>query len=158
QVLLSLVSQQLARDRLPVGTGLLDLGSHRLKDLQQPEHVFQLLHPGLPSDFPSLKSLDPLRNNLPRQLTSFVGREREIGEVQRLLKSSALLTLTGSGGCGKTRLALQIAAEALEEYPDGVWLAELASLTDPALVPQAVASALGVQEEGGQELVQTQRA
>src|SRR5207248_10824042 len=94
-------------------------------------------------------------NNLPRQLTSFVGREKEMVEVRQLLSTTALLTLTGSGGCGKTRLALQVAADLLEEYADGVWLVELASLADPALVPQAVASALGVREAPGRPLTGT---
>src|SRR5262249_49531359 len=127
---------------------LRSLGSHRLRDLQRPEQVYQLLHPELPADFPPLKSLDALPNNLPRQLTRFIGREQAILEVKRLLASSALLTLTGSGGCGKSRLALQVGADLLEEYADGVWLVELAALSDPERVPQAVATALGVREAG----------
>src|SRR5205814_8595526 len=113
-----------------------------LKDLQQPEHVFQLLHPDLPNDFPPLRSLEAFAHNLPRQLTSFIGREREMAEIRRLLSTTSLLTLTGAGGTGKTRLALQVAAELVEAYADGVWLVELAALADPALVPQTVASAL----------------
>src|SRR5262245_58531847 len=92
------------------------------------------------------------RHNLPRQLTSFVGRERELADVGRLLASAPLLTLTGAGGCGKTRLALRAAADAVDNYPDGVWLVELAPVTDPALVPQAVATALGVREAPGRSL------
>jgi predicted ATPase len=137
------------------GAALRDLGAHRLKDLQAPERVFQLVHPALPAAFPPLRSLDALPNNLPRQLTSFVGRERELAQVRRLLAAAPLLTLTGVGGCGKTRLALQAAADALEAYPDGVWLVELAPLADPALVPQAVAAALGVREEPGRPLAAT---
>ena len=137
------------RDALPAGASLRDLGEHRLQDLQRPEQVFQLLHPDLPADFPPLRSLDALPNNLPRQLTSFVGREQEMAEVKRLLAATRLLTLTGVGRRGKTRLALQVAAELLEAYPDGVWLVELAPLADPALVPQTVAAALGVREEPG---------
>nr|CAA9217654.1 Transcriptional regulator, AfsR family [uncultured Armatimonadetes bacterium] len=155
QTLLSLAAQELVRDCLPDDTTLRDLGLHRLRDLQRPEQVFHLVHPGLPSEFPPLRSLDTLPNNLPRQLTSFVGREREMAEVKRLLGASCLLTLTGSGGCGKTRLAVQVAADSLDEYPDGVWLVDLAALSDPSLVPQAAASALGVREEPGRPLIET---
>ena len=155
QILLSLeTGQMLEKDPLP-GIGLRDLGSHRLKGLQQPEKLFQVSHPDLPSDFPPLKSLDAFAHNLPRQLTSFVGREREMAEVIRLLGTTYLLTLTGVGGAGKTRLALQVAAEITEEYPDGVWLVELAALSDPDHVPQAVASALGVREVPGRPLLST---
>src|SRR5579871_657037 len=151
QVLLSLATQELTRDALPPSASLLAMGEHRLRDLNRPETVFQLLHPDLPAEFPLLKSLDnaALPNNLPQQLTSFIGREKEIDEVKRLLEKSHLLTLTGSGGCGKTRLALQVAADLLEQYPDGVWLVELAPLSDPVLAPQTVASVLGFDEQTG---------
>jgi predicted ATPase/class 3 adenylate cyclase len=155
QVLLSGVTQGLAGAALPAGASLRDLRVHRLGDLERPEHAFQLLHADLPAEFPPPRSLDTLPNNLPRQLTSFVGREKQIAEVKRLLAGTCLLTLTGSGGCGKTRLSLQVAADLLEGYPDGVWLAELAPLSDPVVVPQAVASALGVHEEPGRSLLQT---
>jgi predicted ATPase/class 3 adenylate cyclase len=155
QVLLSLPTEQIVRDALPAGVALRDLGSHRLKDLQRPEQVFQLLHPDLPADFPSLASLDALPNNLPLQVTSFIGREREMAEVKRLLEGTRLLTVTGAGGTGKTRLALQVAAELLTEYPDGVWLVELAPLADPTLVPQTVAAVLGVKEQPGTPITQT---
>src|ERR687888_576548 len=95
------------------------------------------------------------RTNLPVQLTSFIGREREIAEVRRLLSTTRLLTLTGAGGCGKTRLAIEVAGAVVGDYPDGVWLMELAPLADPGLVPQAVASALGIREEPGKPLSQT---
>ncbi len=147
QTLLSLATTELVRDALAEGVSLRPLGAHRLKDLHRPEQVFQLVHSGLPHDFPPLQSLDALPNNLPIQLTNFIGREREIVEVKRLLDTARLLTLTGAGGCGKTRLALQVAAEGAEEYPDGVWLVDLAALTDAALVPQTVATALGLREE-----------
>src|SRR5207302_9191926 len=130
----------LVRDRLPPGLALRGLGTHRLKDLAEPEQVFQLEHPELPTEFPPLRSLSTLLNNLPVQPTTFIGREREIAEVKRLLGSARLLTLTGTGGVGKTRLALQAAAEMLDAFPDGVWLVELAPLADPTLVPQTVAS------------------
>src|SRR5579884_2058809 len=149
QVLLS----QAARDLLPPDAPLMDKGSHRLKDLQQPEHVFQLAAPDLPSEFPPLRSL---RNtNLPVQTTSFIGREQEMAQLKRLFSSTRLLTLTGIGGCGKTRLALQVAADLLEDYPDGAWLVELAALSEGSPVPQSVASALGLREEPGRSLTQT---
>lgn len=132
---------------------LRNLGEHRLRDLAQPERVFQLVHPDLPAVFPAINSLDNLSHNLPRQLNSFIGREREMAEIKRLLPQANLLTLTGVGGCGKTRLALQIASEVIEDYPDGVWLVELALVSDPALVPQSVAQALGMREVAGQTLL-----
>lgn len=155
QILLSLTTRELVLEELPDGVSLGDLGEHRLKDLARPQRLFQVFAPDLPADFPPLKSLDVLPNNLPIHLTSFIGRERERAEVKRLLASSRLLTLTGAGGAGKTRLGLQVAAELLEEFRDGVWVVELASLSDPDLVPQAVASALGVREQPGRELAET---
>jgi len=157
QILLSLATQELTRDALPPDTSLLDMGTHSLRDLSRPERVFQLLHPALPADFPPLKSLDnpSFPNNLPRQLTSFIGREKEIADVTALLGKSRLLTLTGAGGSGKTRLSLQVAVEILEDYPDGVWQVELAALSDPALVPQMVASVMGIKERIGQSLTDT---
>ncbi len=149
QTLLSQATFDLVRDALPAQVTLRDLGEHRLKDLQRPEHVFELDVAGLPADFPPLQSLDAFPNNLPIQLTSFVGRERELKEVGRLLATTHLLTLTGPGGTGKTRLALQLAAEDLESFAHGVWLVELASVTDPLLVPQTVAGVLGVPQQGG---------
>ena len=157
QVLLSDVAHDLTRDTLLPSVRLRPLGEHRLRDLGRPETVFQLLHPDLPSDFPPLKSLDnpELPNNLPQQVTSFIGREKAMAEVKTLLANTRLLTLTGSGGCGKTRLGLQVAAEVLEAYPDGAWFIELAPLSDAALVPQSVALAIGVTEEPGKPLMQT---
>jgi predicted ATPase/class 3 adenylate cyclase len=155
QVLLSQTTADLMQEEKHSAVSLRPLGSHRLRDLQRPEQVYQLMHPELPADFPPLKSLDSLPNNLPRQLTRFIGREHEIAEVKRLLSTTALLTLTGAGGCGKSRLALQVAAYLLEEYADGVWLVELAALSDPALAPQTVATALGVREAPGRPLTQT---
>jgi predicted ATPase/class 3 adenylate cyclase len=155
QVLLSQPTYELVRDALPDGMSLRDLGQHRLKDLVRPEHIFQLVSPDLPADFPPLQSLNLLPNNLPRQLTSFIGREREMAEVKEGLTATALLTLTGTGGCGKTRLALQAAADLVEAYPHGVWLVELAALADPNLVAQTVASVLGVREAPGRPLTET---
>src|SRR5207237_9246110 len=130
QVRLSGAAREGVGSQLPHGATLQDRGSHRLKDLQQPEHVFQLLHPDRPGEFPPLRSLSTHPNNLPQQLTSFIGREPEIEEIRRLLEKTRLLTLTGAGGCGKTRLALQVSADLLDRYPDGVWLVELASFSD----------------------------
>ncbi len=157
QTLLSDVTQELVRDSLPPRAALQPLGEHRLKDLFRPEIVFQLLYPNLPTEFPPLKSLDnpELPNNLPVQVTSFIGREKEMGEIKDLLGKTRLLTLTGSGGCGKTRLSLQFGAEILEAFPDGVWFVELASLSDPVLVVQSVAQVVGVKEEANKSLTQT---
>jgi predicted ATPase/class 3 adenylate cyclase/Tfp pilus assembly protein PilF len=155
RILLSQATVELVRDQLPEGADLRDLGLHRLRDLTRPEQIFQLVAPGLPASFPPLRSLEAFRHNLPAQLTSFIGREREIEEVKRLLAGSRLLTLTGAGGCGKTRLALQVAADRVEAYRDGVWFVPLAALTDPALVPQTMATALGVREDPGRRLTAT---
>jgi predicted ATPase/class 3 adenylate cyclase len=155
QVLLSAATALLAKQGLTGEAGLRDLGLHHLKDLQQPEQVFQLTHPALPADFPALRSLGSLPNNLPIQLTSFIGRVKEMAEIKRRLAEARLLTLTGAGGAGKTRLALQVAADVLEGDPDGTWLVELASVADGALVPQAVASALKVTESQGTSITAT---
>ncbi len=155
QILLSDAVSGLAARDLPPGVSLRDLGSHRLKDLREPEHLLQVVHPDLPANFPPLKSLDVLPNNLPRQLTSFIGREKEMAEIKRLLSAAYLVTLTGSGGAGKTRLALQVAADMVDGYPDGVWLAEFAPIADPALVPKTVASALGVSEQPRSDMTET---
>ena len=149
QVVLSQATCELVRDRLPDGAALRDLGVHRLKDLGRPEHVYQLVHPELGDDFPPLRSVDHLPNNLPAQLTSFVGREPELAVLRKLLGETRMLTLTGSGGCGKTRLALELAARALERFPDGTWLVDLTPVTDPELVPNAVATAVGVRDQPG---------
>ena len=154
QVLLSQAVAVLVDERLPPGVTLRDLGSLRLRDLASPEHVYQLVHPQLRQDFPALRSLEATPNNLPLQVTSFVGRERELAEVKKLLANSRLLTLLGVGGIGKTRLSLQVAADLMDDYPDGVWFVELAPLTDALLVPQAVASVLGVKEEAGRPVVE----
>jgi predicted ATPase len=154
QVLLSLPAQELVRDQLPAGTTLRDLGEHRLKDLFRPERVFQLVSPDLPSEFPPLRTLDAYRNNLPLQPTPLIGREKEVSEVCDLLggDETRLLTLTGPGGIGKTRLALQAAADLLDAFPDGTFFAQLATLTDAELFLSAVAETLGVKEIGEQPL------
>ena len=149
QILLSSVTAELAREHLPADVSLLNLGEHRLRDLVRAEHIFQLLVPDLPSEFPPIQSLSAFRNNLPPQLTSFIGRERELQDAQRLLASTRLLTLIGPGGTGKTRLSLRLAAEQLPAFKDGVWLVELAPLSDPALIPSTIASVLELHEVPG---------
>ncbi len=125
QVLISGATRELVRDMLPKDAELLDLGEKRLKDLLRPEHLYQLNRSGFPSTFPPLKTLDSFPNNLPTQLTTFIGREHEITEVKQELEAHRLVTLTGSGGTGKTRLSLQVAADLLEKFEHGVWFVEL---------------------------------
>ena len=155
QVLASQSVVDLCQGRCPGGTDFLHLGRVRLRDLSRPEDIWQLVNDDLQHAFPALRSLDSTPNNLPQQMTSFVGREKEIAEASALLRKTRLLTLTGSGGCGKTRLALQVAADVLDAFADGVWLVELAGLTDAGLVPQAVATILGLKEECGRSLTET---
>jgi predicted ATPase/class 3 adenylate cyclase len=149
QILISGATRELVRDVLPENTELLDLGEKRLKDLLRPEHLYQLNIFGLLTSFPALKTLDTFPNNLPTQLTSFIGRENEIAEVKQELESHRLVTLTGSGGTGKTRLSLQVAADLLEKFGHGIWFVELAPLTDPDLIPQTILSTIGIQEQQG---------
>ena len=148
QVLLSAVTVGLVADRLPEGASLLDLGEHRLKDLEHPEHIFQLLHPDLETDFPPLASLDLRPNNLPAQATPLIGREAELGEIVKRLDSEGvrLLTLTGPGGIGKTRLSLQAAADLIDRFEDGVYFVDLAPIRDPEAVPAAIARVVGIRE------------
>lgn len=154
QVLLSHSTHELVREKLPPGAGLRDLGVRRLKDLFGSEHVFQLTAPDLPSTFPPLETLDARLNNLPIQPTPLLGREREVAEISDLLRSEGvrLLTLTGTGGTGKTRLALQSAAELIDEFEDGVFFVALAPISDPELVASTVAEALSVSETAGRAL------
>jgi predicted ATPase len=151
QVLVSEAAAALVRHGLPEDAALADLGVHRLKDLGRPERIFQLTAAGLPAQFPPLRSLGnpALPNNLPAQLSSFIGRDREVAEVRALVESSRLVTLTGAGGCGKTRLGLQVAAELLDGSGDGVWLAELAAVTDQDAVPAAISQALRLAVQPG---------
>jgi hypothetical protein len=149
QVLLSGATRELVRDMLPRDSELQDVGVKRLKDLLRPEHLYQLNISGLPTSFPPLKTLDSFPNNLPIQLTSFIGRENEIAEVKQELEAHRLVTLTGSGGTGKTRLSLQVAADLLEKFDHGIWFVELAPLTDPELIPQTILSTIGIQEQPG---------
>jgi predicted ATPase/class 3 adenylate cyclase len=151
QVLLSETAAALVLDWIPARAGLKDLGVHRLKDLGRPEHIFQLQVPGLQAEFPPLRSLGnpALLNNLPAQLSTFVGRASELSEVRALVESSRLVTLTGAGGCGKTRLSLQVAAELLDGSGDGVWLVELAAVSDPDAVPSVIIESLGIAPQAG---------
>ena len=147
QILISTATRELIIEELPEEIEFVDLGLHRLKDLGRAERIFQVSHPSLPQDFPPLRTLDVIPNNLPVQLTSFVGREAEIRNLSELLgrEQVRLVTLTGAGGIGKTRLSIQVAAEQLDSFPDGVWFVSLASLTDPEYVITEIASALSIQ-------------
>jgi predicted ATPase/class 3 adenylate cyclase len=155
QILASLTTAQLLSEVLPEAVTLRDLGSHSLKDLHKPEPIIQVVSPALPDAFPPLRSLAAFAHNLPGQLTSFIGREREIASIKQILSGTPLLTITGVGGTGKTRLALQVAADLLDEYPDGAWLVELAPLSEFELVPQAVGSVFGIREQPGTPLIET---
>jgi predicted ATPase/class 3 adenylate cyclase len=157
QVILSGATRALVERDLSPGTTVRDLGPHRLKDLAHPEELFDLAIERLPSDFPPPRSLDARPNNLPVQLTSFVGRTEELAEVERLLEGSRLVTLTGPGGSGKTRLALEVAARALPRYREGAFFVDLSTVTDPALVPSSLAAALGVQEVAGTPILEVVR-
>jgi predicted ATPase/class 3 adenylate cyclase len=152
QVLVSLATNELVRG---TGSELEDLGSHHLRDLGEPERIFQVLHPGLETEFAALRSLDAFSTNLPLQVTSFVGRDDDVADVIEALGQSRVVTLIGVGGVGKTRLAVQTAAEVLPRYRDGVWLCELGPLSDPGQVPDVVADALGVQQRPGQSLAES---
>ena len=146
QILLSAVTAALAREHLSENTSLLDLGEHRLKNLSRAENIFQLNAQGLLNDFPPLQSLSTIPNNLPSQLTSFIGRDKEMTEIKSLLDSARLVTLTGSGGTGKTRLSIEIGTLESSSFPNGVWLLELAPLTDPTQIVPALAQVFGLQE------------
>jgi predicted ATPase/class 3 adenylate cyclase len=157
QVLVSRATAELIQDALSGQVSLRDLGEHRLKDLGRPEYVYQLDIEGLTVEFPAIRSLDSpeLENNLPIQLSSFIGRQKELSEVAQLMATCRLVTLTGVGGSGKTRLALQVAAELLDGSGDGVWFVDLASLSDPGLVASTVAQAIGVREQSGRQVTET---
>jgi hypothetical protein len=160
QILLSAATAEIVRDQLPEGVGLLNLGRHRLRDLNRPERIYQLTHAELPQEFPPLRSL-----------TSFVGRSKEVVDVRRLLlpvpaetgvssvgAGPRLVTLTGPGGTGKTRLSLQVASDLLDRFAEGVFVVDLAPLTDPELVKHSISHALGLRVTGGrpvEELLQS---
>jgi predicted ATPase/class 3 adenylate cyclase len=156
QVLVSEATRILVGHALPEGVAIRDLGRHGLKDFDEPQRLYDLVIDGLPADFPPIRSLGELRRtNLPSPRTSFVGRERELAEIAELLGRTRLLTLTGPGGTGKTRLALRVAAEQLDRFDDGVYMVDLGAVTDPALVPSNVAASLGVRETPGADLLET---
>jgi predicted ATPase/class 3 adenylate cyclase len=146
QILLSQSTYDLTRDRLPEKAQLVDMGERQLKDILRPEGIYQLSVTDLPSDFPPLNTLESFLHNLPTQLTSFVGREKQIDEIKALLNSSRLVTLTGSGGTGKTRLSIKVGTQELASFANGVWLIELAPLADPSQIIPTIAQAFGLQE------------
>jgi len=152
QILLSSSTQELVRDHLPPQTHLGDLGERHLKDLSRPERIFQLTAPDLPSEFPPLRTLDAYPNNLPLQATPLIGREREVEAVCARLRSpdTRLLTLVGPGGTGKTRVGVQVAAELVDDFEDGVFFVPLAAIEDPSLVAPTIARVLGLSEDGAQ--------
>jgi class 3 adenylate cyclase len=156
QILLSQNTRDLVEHDLPDRVTLRDLGEHRLKDLQRPNHLYQLVLADLPADFPPLKTLDSRSNNLPVQFTPLIGREQEVTAVQRLLQREhvRLVTLTGPGGTGKTRLGLQVAAELIDLFTDGVYFVNLAPISDPEFVGPTIAQTLGLREVAGQPLLE----
>jgi len=152
QVLLSQAAHDFLKSELPQSAELMDMGKRNLKDILQPEHLYQLLASDLPSDFPPLKTMKMVNHNLPTNLSSFIGRERELAAIKERFGNARLLSLIGPGGTGKTRLSLQMGGEALSGFKDGVWLVELAPLSDPALIIQAVASVFDLRENLGSPL------
>ena len=152
QILLSNACAALIRDQMPDGISLRDMQESRLKGILNPEHLWQVIAPDLQQDFPPLSSLNTISNNLPLQMTSFIGREKEVGQIKDAIHQNRLVTLTGSGGTGKTRLSLRVAEEILESFKDGAWFIELAPVSSPALVTGTVANVLGVREETGRSL------
>jgi len=155
QVIFSGATALLLRDLLPERAELYDLGEHRLADLAEPERVWQLVAPGLARAFPPLRSLQSMPNNLPRQLTSLIGRDEVLADVKGLIREHALVTLVGTGGVGKTRVALQVGADLLDHSDDGVWFVELASTNDASLVASTIATTLGLREHPGRPLLET---
>ncbi len=154
QVLLSEAVAARVLAFLPDAVSLRDLGSVRLRDLASPERLFQLAHPQLRQTFPALRSLESTPNNLPQQVTSFIGHERVLTDIKTLLENSRLVTLIGAGGLGKTRLSLQVAADALDDYTDGAWFVDLAPIVSPKMVPNAVATVLGAREEAQRPIIE----
>ena len=155
QILLTNATAELVRGELPELVLLCDMGKHRLKGLINLDHLWQVVAPGLPTDFPPLHSISVIPNNLPGQLTSFIGREREMAEIKQALTDHRLVTLTGSGGAGKSRIALQVAGDSLDQFSDGIWFVELAPLSEPDLIPQTILAASGIQSQQGYTVLNT---
>lgn len=155
QVLLTQEVYDEVSDMPPKGISFRDLGERRLKDIILPEHIYQILADDLPSDFPPLKSLDVRPNNLPLQITKFIGREKEIAEIKELLTNTRKLTIFGAGGTGKTRLAVRVASEMIDEFENGVWFIELSALNDPDLVEKEIFLTLNLMEEGDKDTIDT---
>ena len=155
QVVFSGATASLLRGVMPERSESCDLGEHRLADLVEPEHVWQLVAPGLAETFPPLRSLESMPNNLPRQLTPLVGRDEVLAEIEPLIREHALVTLVGTGGVGKTRVALQVGADSLDGSSDGVWFVELASTNDAGLVASTIASTLGLREQPERPVLET---
>jgi hypothetical protein len=152
QVLVSGATEPLVRGGLPTRAALDDLGEHRLRDLAEPLRVFQVSHPDLPGHFPPLRSLEAFPSNLPVQVTSFVGRQEEFAALVKLMAAHRLVTLTRVGGVGKTRLSVQVAAEVLPRFSDGVWFCELATASDEPLMFQTVADTVGARQREGMSM------
>jgi predicted ATPase/class 3 adenylate cyclase len=152
QILVSQTTHDLVAGDLAGTVDFLDMGEHRLKDMPGPERLYQVVAPGLAAKFPELRTIEAVRGNLPRQLTTFIGRETEVAAARHLLDGAPLLTLTGPGGVGKTRLAVRLATDLVDGFDDGAWLVELGSMTDPSLVTTAVATVLGVTEQPGRPI------
>jgi predicted ATPase/class 3 adenylate cyclase/DNA-binding CsgD family transcriptional regulator len=156
QTVLSGAAEEMVEDRLPDQAWLTDLGSHALRDLPRPVRVAQLCHPHLRNDFPPLRAPNEVvTHHLPAQLTSFVGRGAELVDLRATVGGNRLVTLTGAGGAGKTRLAVEVAAQLTGDFPDGIWYADLAPITHPEVVPLAVARALGLPDEPGRSITET---
>jgi len=155
QILLSQAANEAVLSNLDRPVSVHSLGEHRLKDLTAPEQVFQVTHPDLRAEFPPLNSLDAFANNLPSMVDSFVGRGQELDRIIETIGDARLVTLTGPGGTGKTRLAIEAAARSIDRYPWGAWLVDLAPLSDPAAVPSAIAAAIGIEPQPGRSVVDT---
>ena len=156
QTLMSGTTEALVLDGLPSAAWLTDLGTHRLRDLPRPERVVQLCHPDLVNEFAPLRvSKPPVSQHLPTQLTNFVGRQAELNQVRELLSENRLVTLTGAGGVGKTRLAIQMAGQLAREFSGGVWYVDLAPITDAELVPTTAARAFGLPDQPGRSTMDT---
>jgi class 3 adenylate cyclase len=156
QTLLSGATEAMVVDHLPVDTWLTDLGTHALRDMPRPERVVQLCHPDIANEFPPLRTTKaPVVQRFPKQLTSFVGREAQIREVRGMLADNRLVTLTGAGGAGKTRMAIQVGGQISGDFGDGAWYVDLAPIADPDSVPITVARALGLPDQPGRSTVDT---